>query len=137
MEQLHQPSRYGDTAGVPLDSPLVDSPSVVPSPPVDVEHAKAAFAELERQLSHTAANSVNDATRQGSPRDLEKTGDEDDDHFNLRDYMQSENDASAAAGIAHKHVGVTWKGLNVVVGGFESKKVRSVDRALSQKSIVF
>jgi len=117
MDQLHQ-GALSPNAGIPLDGPLSDIPT---SPgehgQVNIAEAKAAFAELERRLSTTAHNSGNGV----SIVDPEKG---EPDHFDLREYMQSTNDANTANGISHKHVGVTWTGLSVVVTGFESQKVR-------------
>ena len=42
--------------------------------------------------------------------------------FDLREYLTSSNDANAAAGIKHKHVGVTWEDLEVSgIGGDDNK----------------
>ena len=119
MDQLHQ-GALSPNAGVPLDGPL----SETPSPPsehgqVNVDDAKAAFAELERRLSITTHGSENGM----SGVDLEKG---EPDRFDLREYMRSTNDANTANGISYKHVGVTWSGLSVVVAGFESQKVRYI-----------
>jgi len=107
MDQLHQ-GPLSPNAGVPLDGPL----SEIPSSPnehgqVNVAEAKAAFEELERRLSITTHD-----PEKGEP-----------DRFDLREYMLSTNDANTANGISHKHVGVTWSGLSVVVAGFGSQKV--------------
>lgn len=116
MDQLHQ-GALSPNAGVPLDGPLSDIPS---SPnehsQVNIIDAKAAFAELEHRLSITTHNSENGV----SIVDPEKG---EPDRFALREYMQSTNDANTANGISHKHVGITWSSLSVVVTGFESQKV--------------
>ena len=117
MDQLHQ-GALSPNAGVPLDGPL----SEIPSSPnehgqVNITEAKAAFAELEHRLSIATHNSENGM----SIMDPEKG---EPDHFDLREYMQSTNDANSANGISHKHVGVTWSSLSVVVAGFENQKVR-------------
>ena len=53
---------------------------------------------------------------------VEKIGEEDDGRFNLRDFLQSSNDANQNAGLKHKHVGVTWDDLEVdVIGGADFK----------------
>ncbi len=107
-------------AGIPLDGPLSENPS---SPnehgQVNVDDAKAAFAELERRLSITAHHSESGM----SIVDPEKGG---PDRFDLREYMRSTNAANTVNGISHKHVGVTWSGLSVVVAGFESQKVHYI-----------
>ena len=119
MAQLHQgvPS---PNAGVPLDGPL----SEITSAPnehgqVNVAEAKAAFAKLESRLSMTKHDSESGM----SIVDPEKG---ECGRFDLREYMRSTNDANTANGISHKHVGVTWSGLSVVVAGFESQKVRYI-----------
>ena len=55
--------------------------------------------------------------------DLEKGHDGDrQETFDLREYLTSSNDANSAAGIKHKHVGVTWEDLEVSgIGGEENK----------------
>jgi hypothetical protein len=116
MDQLHQ-GVLSPNAGVPLDGPL----SEIPSSPdehgqVNVAEAKAAFAKLEGRLSITTHDPEHDV----SIMDPEKG---ESDHFDLREYMHSTNDANTANGISHKHVGITWSGLSVVVAGFESQKV--------------
>lgn len=119
MDQLHQ-GALSLNAGVPLDGPL----SEIPSSPnehgqVNVAEAKAAFAELEGRLSITTHDPENDM----SNVDPEKGGPV---RFDLREYMRSTNDASTANGISHKHVGITWSGLSVVVAGSESQKVHYI-----------
>ena len=57
--------------------------------------------------------------------DLEKGHDGDrQETFDLREYLTSSNDANSAAGIKHKHVGVTWEDLEVSGIGGEENKVR-------------
>jgi len=57
--------------------------------------------------------------------DLEKGHDKDrQESFDLRQYLTSSNDANSAAGIRHKHVGVTWENLEVSGIGGEENKVR-------------
>ena len=55
--------------------------------------------------------------------DLEKGRDGDrQETFNLREYLTSSNNANSAAGIKHKHVGVTWEDLEVSgIGGEENR----------------
>ncbi|KAF9270866.1 hypothetical protein L218DRAFT_889741 [Marasmius fiardii PR-910] len=93
---------------------------------VDVKRAEQQFEQLSRSLSNrfsikdkgTSANSAQ------TVHDLEKaeSGSGEEEQFDLREYLTSSNDANQQAGIRHKHVGVTWEGLQVdVVGGAESK----------------
>ena len=57
--------------------------------------------------------------------DLEKGhGGDRRETFDLREYLTSSNDANSAAGIKHKHVGVTWEDLEVSGIGGEENKVR-------------
>ena len=92
---------------------------------VDVQRAEDIFNELSRQLSKRSSDDLN-RTRTVSPayqgKDLEKLGVDGEERFDLREYLQSSNDAHQSAGIKHKHVGVTWEDLQVdVFGGFDFK----------------
>ncbi|KAF8131532.1 pleiotropic drug resistance ABC transporter [Boletus edulis] len=96
------------------------------TPHVDIEKAEDTFNELARQLSRHSVriDQSKQASRTASTiysGDLEK-GDEADAPFDLREYLTSSNDANQAAGIKHKHVGVTWENLEVnVIGGTDHK----------------
>ena len=119
MAQLHQ-GALSPNAGVSLGGPQSKTPSAPNEHgQVNIAEAKAAFAELESRLSTTKHDSESGV----SIVDPEKG---ESDRFDLREYMLSTNDANTANGISHKHVGVTWSGLSVVVAGFESQKVRYV-----------
>jgi glycine cleavage system protein P-like pyridoxal-binding family len=85
------------------------------SPEISVDGAKEAFNELERKLSRAS-------TLQKSS-DPEK-GDEDE-VFDLRDYLTTVNAAQDQAGIIshHKRVAVTWQNLEVIVPGGGDFKV--------------
>jgi ATP-binding cassette, subfamily G (WHITE), member 2, SNQ2 len=89
---------------------------------VDIPYAKKSFNELSRQLTHKSNAS---STVEGNvvEKDVEKGKDgHGDEQFDLREYLTSVNDANLAAGIKHKHVGVTWEDLQVdVVGGLDDK----------------
>jgi len=94
---------------------------------VDIEQAEDTFNELARQLSrHSAHVDQSKQTSQTASvysHDLEK-GDahKADEPFDLREYLTSSNDANQAAGIKHKHVGVTWEDLEAkVIGGADFK----------------
>jgi hypothetical protein len=81
---------------------------------VDVASAEAQFNDLARELSRHSEPKTSDA-------DVEN-GDVAEGVFDLREYLTSSNDANDAAGIKHKHVGVTWENLQVdVMGGPDSK----------------
>ncbi|KAL1694829.1 P-loop containing nucleoside triphosphate hydrolase protein [Schizophyllum commune] len=93
---------------------------------VDVADAEKNFHNLARKLSHksrsqrTLHNNHDSTTTVGGDPEMGKTG--EDEVFDLREYLTSSNDAQQAAGIKHKHVGVTWENLRVdVVGGVNSK----------------
>ncbi|KAI0095244.1 ABC-2 type transporter-domain-containing protein [Irpex rosettiformis] len=93
---------------------------------VDVGRAEAIFHELDRELTRRSEVYDGNRTRTASPtraHDLEKLGEEEGEgRFNLRDFLQSSNDANQNAGIKHKHVGVTWDDLEVdVIGGADFK----------------
>ncbi|KAI0064587.1 hypothetical protein BV25DRAFT_1869256 [Artomyces pyxidatus] len=97
------------------------------SPPrVDVREAEEAFHSLSRQLTHGTVVDARDSSDKGTPKrssDVEKGSiPEDEEAFDLREYLTSSNEANQAAGIKHKHVGVTWEDFQVeVLGGANSK----------------
>lgn len=85
-----------------------DSTSVneVNSLHIDVRRAEEEFNALSRQLSNNTIRKSTD-----SFRDPEKGLDADEEHFNLREYLTSSNDANQKAGIRHKVIImnlVTW-----------------------------
>ncbi|KAH7930451.1 hypothetical protein BV22DRAFT_1028421 [Leucogyrophana mollusca] len=94
---------------------------------VDIAQAETTFNELSRQLSRRSQTAYPSgsgsiaSTARG--QDLEKGKELDEDEpFDLREYLTSSNDANQAAGIKHKHVGVTWEDLEVkVMGGADHK----------------
>ena len=91
---------------------------------VDVGRAEEIFCELDRELSSNEEHGLRSSAVGGCPghSDLEKLDEEDKGRFNLRDFLQSSNNANQSAGIKHKHVGVTWDDLEVdVVGGTDFK----------------
>jgi len=97
---------------------------------VVIAQAENDFSRVQQSLS---TPKVADKTplRDPSPFDLEKGRDGDrQETFDLREYLTSSNDANSAAGIKHKHVGVTWEDLEVSGIGGEQNKVRSVTRGL-------
>ena len=96
---------------------------------VDIRQAEAEFVQLQRQLTR---RDYQDRPQSSTPqpehpnKDLEKASDDDDEaeeRFDLREYLTSSNDANQAAGIKHKHVGVTWEDLQVIGIGGEDNKV--------------
>ncbi|TRM61565.1 ABC-2 type transporter-domain-containing protein [Schizophyllum amplum] len=97
---------------------------------VDVVEAEKNFNELARSLSRQSRSqrNVRNATNDNAaPAPMRKADPEmgkadDDEPFDLHEYLASSNDAQQAAGIKHKHVGVTWENLQVdVMGGVNSK----------------
>ncbi|KAE9401914.1 pleiotropic drug resistance ABC transporter [Gymnopus androsaceus JB14] len=87
---------------------------------VDVSAAERQFNELSRQLSRHSQKRGSTSSAE-TANDIEK-GIEQEDAFDLKDYLSSSNDAYQQAGIKHKHVGVTWEDLQVdVFGGADSK----------------
>ncbi|KAI8981169.1 ABC-2 type transporter-domain-containing protein [Trametes punicea] len=90
---------------------------------VDVADAEAQFNELQRVLSIRSQQAGSDSTdRPSTEPDLEAGEKRQEAGFDLRAYLTSSNDANERAGLAHKHVGVTWEDLQVdVVGGFGHK----------------
>ena len=101
---------------------------------VVVAQAEDDFGQVQQSLSTPkAAGRV--AFRDSSPIDLEKGHEEDRrEAFDLREYLTSSNDANSAAGIKHKHVGVTWEDLEVSGIGGEENKVRDCVRYLLRLS---
>lgn len=112
----------GDVAtlvGTRPQSMASPSPSRPRTPPpqsdsVNVRTAEKDFHALERKYSgkagvEKAASSTSGDTKGGSGQDVEKAANNDgaDAPFNLKDYLQSSNDASDSAGIKHKVCFVT------------------------------
>lgn len=109
---------------------------------VNVQQAEDIFSELSRQLSGRSVR--DDLNRPSSSRsvdkheDLEKLGADTEERFDLREYLQSSNDAYQSAGIKHKHVGVTWEDLTVeVIGGADSKVRKKFNRNRNSLRIHF
>ncbi|KAH9027669.1 ABC-2 type transporter-domain-containing protein [Lactarius hengduanensis] len=95
---------------------------------VNVEQAESSFHELSRQLSQGTTVGGRDRTQKSRGEDGQKSNDlekgslELDQHFDLREYLTSSNEANERAGIKHKHVGVVWEDFHVdVLGGLNSK----------------
>lgn len=82
--------------------PWPDSTSVneVNSSHINVRRAEEEFNTLSRQLSNRSANTIRKSTV--SSHDPEKGLEEDEEIFNLREYLTSSNDANQKAGIKHK-----------------------------------
>lgn len=93
-----------------------------PQDRVVVAQAEDDFNQVQQSL-RTPKASDKDAHRDSSTIDLEKGHDgSQQETFDLREYLTSSNDANSAAGIKHKHVGVTWEDLEVSgIGGEENK----------------
>ena len=100
---------------------------------VDIHEAEAEFAKLQREFIISGTDWKDHPSRPESPApsehlpkdDLEKApaSAEVEERFDLRDYLTSSNDATQAAGIKHKHVGITWNDLEVTGIGGEGNKV--------------
>ncbi len=102
---------------------------------VDVSQAEEQFNTFVRDLAeeskHERAESLkshrgDNYGKEGVDLDVEGglNGDEDSP-FDLREYLSSSNDRNQAAGLMHKHVGVTWENLQVDVFGGINHKVKS------------
>ena len=98
---------------------------------IDIRQAEEEFTRLQRQF--TRHDTTDDQAQPSTPlsehpkKDLEKASSDDPvpgELFDLREYLSSSNDANQAAGIKHKHVGVTWEDLQVTGIGGEDNKVR-------------
>ena len=115
-----------------IDTPPSDTTTLNGANRVDVQQAEAEFTQLRRVLS---SSNSDDLVRAQPPtlqseylaHDLEKVSGDvaTEERFDLREYLTSSNDASQAAGIKHKHVGVTWDDLEVIGIGGEDNKVSS------------
>ncbi|ETW86763.1 ABC transporter [Heterobasidion irregulare TC 32-1] len=94
---------------------------------VNVVEAEAEFNALSRQLSMQSAKTPTNVQNSDFEKgDIEKGSlANPEEPFDLREYLTSSNDANQAAGIKHKHVGVTWEGLSVEVNGGMGFKVSS------------
>lgn len=91
---------------------------------VDIRQAESEFTQLQRTLSRPAYdNRPQSSKHEHLSKDLEKDDSVEEERFDLREYLTSSNDASQAAGIKHKHVGVTWEDLEVTgIGGEDNKE---------------
>ena len=110
-------------------------PDEVDNHHIDVQEAEGLFNELSKTLSRHSGHGTerpdpSSIAPSGPRKDIEKGDfDDEDTRFDLREYLQSSNDANQAAGIKHKHVGVTWKDLEVRAFGGDDDKV-SIDRVV-------
>jgi len=108
------------------DTPGSDTTTLNGANRVNVQQAEAEFTQLRHDLSNPS--SEDHGIRTQSPtlefEQLEKAPGqvEPEERFDLREYLTSSNDATQAAGIKHKHVGVTWDDLEVVGIGGEGNK---------------
>ena len=95
---------------------------------VIVAQAESEFGQVQQSFNTPKAVSKV-AFRDPGSVDVEKGHDGDpQEAFDLREYLTSSNDANSAAGIKHKHVGVTWEDLEVSGIGGEENKVRQSTR---------
>lgn len=94
---------------------------------VDVAEAEAEFNQLDRALSRrsVAKSQSHNEKDLKEHHDVEK-GTDAEEPFDLRAYLSSSNDARQEAGIQHKHVGVTWRNLQVDVFGGAGHKVSHI-----------
>ena len=89
---------------------------------VNVAQAEAQFNELQRVLSIRSQQAESERTESPNEKDLEKA-ENHQEGFDLRAYLASSNSEAERAGLAHKHVGVTWENLEVQGVGGEGHKV--------------
>ena len=96
---------------------------------IDVDHAEAQFNQLQHDLSKPdygeGTKTISSTPQQEKTlKDIETASLAPAvERFDLREYLTSSNDASQAAGIKHKHVGITWEDLEVLGVGGEGSKV--------------
>lgn len=88
---------------------------------VDVVRAKEEFNELSRQLSsrsETISSLGTQSTQSDAAiHDIEK-GSAPNEHFDLREYLTSSNDANQKAGIKHKVCRLFIVGLPLVLNNY-------------------
>ena len=102
-------------------TPASDSPTLQGH--VVVAQAEDDFSRVQQSL-HTPKVVDKVPHQDSGSTDLEKGHVEDrQETFDLREYLTSSNDANSAAGIKHKHVGVTWEDLEVLGIGGDGNKV--------------
>ena len=93
---------------------------------VVVAQAENDLGRVQRSLS-TPKAPEKAVVRDSDSIDLEKGRNGNrQETFDLRGYLTSSNDATSAAGIKHKHVGVTWEDLEVSGIGGEENEVCSL-----------
>lgn len=99
---------------------------------VDVSRAEAEFNSFARELAEESklerAESLKSHRhdtfgKKSTDSDVEGGLDDEEAPFDLREYLSSSNDRNQAAGLMHKHVGVTWENLQVDVFGGVNFKV--------------
>ncbi|KAH9815156.1 pleiotropic drug resistance ABC transporter [Melampsora americana] len=95
---------------------------------VNVARAEAEFAELKRQLTH-ASTSFN-RSRHSLPLDKEK--DQDDDEFDLLDYLRGQSQERDAHGFHHKRLGVVFSDLSVTGMGGMRLAIRTFPDAIKE-----
>ena len=100
---------------------------------VDIAQAEAQFNELQRVLSIRSQQAESERTQTANEKDVEKADlASSEAPFDLRAYLTSSSQAAEQAGLAHKHVGVTWENLQVNVMGGADHKVSSMNPRLIQ-----
>ena len=82
---------------------------------VDVNKAKEQFHALERRMSERS--SLHRARTRQSAATSDVENQDDDDEWNLMDYMKGNHEIREREGFRHKEIGVVWNGLTVVGGG--------------------
>ena len=97
---------------------------------VDVQQAEYVFNQLSRALSQRS-----DRDPALKCADVEKAGEDQHTRFDLREYLSSSNDQTQAAGISHKHVGVTWDDLQVAGFGGAGHKVSPLSASILRRKL--
>ncbi|KAL5519548.1 SNQ2_1 [Sanghuangporus vaninii] len=96
---------------------------------VDVQRAEREFHRLERVATIQSRQEISRRRTESFSKEKQKELEIYDEEkaegqatFDLKEYLSSSNDAATAAGLKHKHVGVTWEDLDVRgVGGVGHK----------------
>ncbi|ETS61335.1 hypothetical protein PaG_04356 [Moesziomyces aphidis] len=126
-------------ASTPLEAQGATSPtahSAVDMPAddergVNVERAKSEFAMLETSLSRQSHTYGRQQTEQ--PKDVESdaANADDDEDFDLVQYLRSTQSENSKAGIKSKHVGVSWTNFEVLGNDSMALNIRTFPDAVT------
>ena len=131
-----------DSSAVPSQTPtLREEPTGVHeehvASTVNIRRAENEFHRLERIATTQSRKEILrrrtesfSKEKKKQPDDYDEEKAEEQEPFDLKEYLSSSNDKATAAGLKHKHVGVTWEGLEVQGVGGGDHKVRLMSSIL-------